>query len=439
MSRSGPGRGPRRLHAQIFWAMAMAILAAIALGGLASTWFWHREPRLPAFATAAASFAVRDLPQGAALPPALAARARELDLSLALWDARGELLAVSGPALPEPSAAAPEPGFWGSYHALGVNLRLPDGRTLAVGALRSEAGPHRRWPLPLPLLIAGLGVLLALLAYPIARRITRRLARLSESLERFGQGDLSARVEVRGRDEIAALAQRFNASATRIEALVEQQRRVLASASHELRAPLSRLRMALELALEPNAQLAEPRRAKLLADASADIDELDGLVADVLLASRAQRPPDQRAFEPIALVALVRAEAERAQLPCAVADGLASATVRGDARMLVRLIRNLIDNARKHAGGHGLELALSRDGSDLLLSVLDRGPGVAEAERERIFEPFYRPAGHREGQGGGVGLGLSLVADIARLHGGSARHRAREGGGSAIDVRLPLS
>jgi len=419
--------------------MAFAILAAIALGGLASTWFWHREPELPSFATAAAKFAVRDLPQGSALQPALAARARELDLSLALWDARGALLARSGSALPERPASAPELGFWGSRSAIGVNLRLPDGRTLGVGAPRSQIGPHRGWSLPLPLLIAVLGVLLALLALPIARRITRRLARLSESLERFGQGDLSARVEVRGRDEIAALAHRFNASAARIEALVAQQRRVLASASHELRAPLARLRMALELALEPNAQLEEPRRAQLLGDASADIDELDGLVADVLIASRAQRPPDQRAFEPVELAALVRAEAERAQAPCTIAAGLeaAAATVRGDSRMLVRLLRNLIDNARKHAGGSGLELALRRDGGELVLRVLDRGPGVPEAERERIFEPFYRPAGHREGQGGGVGLGLSLVADIARMHGGSARHHPREGGGSAIEVRLP--
>jgi signal transduction histidine kinase len=430
-------RAPRRLHAQIFFAMAFAILAAIALGGLASTWFWHREPHLPPFATAAASFAVRDLPRGEGLQRALTARARELDLSLALWDARGRLLAHSGGELPERLSRSPEPGIWGSRSAVGVNVRLPDGRTLGAGTPRADLGPHRGW-LPLPLLIAALGVLLALLAYPIARRITRRLARLSESLERFGQGDLSARVEVRGRDEIAALATRFNASAARIEALVAQQRRVLASASHELRAPLARLRMALELALEPNAQLSEPRRAQLLHDASADIDELDGLVADVLLASRAQRPADARAFEPVDLAALLRAEAARAQLPCTVAEGLGQNTVRGDARMLARLLRNLIDNARKHAGGDGLELQLSRNGDRLVLSVLDRGPGVPEVERERIFEPFYRPAGHREGQGGGgVGLGLSLVADIARLHGGSASHRPREGGGSALEVRLP--
>jgi len=429
-------RGPRRLHAQIFFAMAFAILAAIALGGMASTWFWHREPRVPSFAISAARFAVRDLPEGDALQPALAARARELELSLALWDARGQPLARSGDALPKRLAPAPELGFWGSRSVIGVNLRLPDGRTLGVGAPRSEISAHGPWSLPLPLLIAALGVLLALLAFPIARRITRRLARLSESLERFGQGDLSARVEVRGRDEIAALARRFNASAERIEALVAQQRRVLASASHELRAPLARLRMALELALEPNGQLDEPRRAKLLAETSADVDELDGLVADVLLASRAQRPSDRRAFEPVELAALVRAEAERVQAPCAIAEGLGATTVRGDARMLVRLLRNLIDNAGKHAGGDGLELALSREGGELVLRVLDRGPGVPAAERERIFEPFYRRAGHREGQGGG-GLGLSLVADIARMHGGSARHQPREGGGSTIEVRLP--
>lgn len=430
-------RGPRKLHLQIFLAMALAIGLAIALGGLVSSWFWQREEHVPPFARSAAAFVARDLPSGAALRPAIERRAHELGLSLALWDARGALLASSGPDAPERSPDARELGVWSSRTATGVVVRLPDGRYLGVGAPRAQLYPHRS--VPFPLLICALGAALALAAYPISARITRRLARLSASVERFGEGDLSARVEVRGRDEIAALAQRFNASAARIEALVTQQRRVLASASHELRAPLARLRMALELVLEPGASLDEARRAELLADSSGDIDELDGLVSDILLAARAQRPRDDSGFEPVALDALVRSEAQRAHVPCSVAAGLGTAAVRGDTRMLARLIRNLIDNARKHAAGAGLELALERDGSQLVLCVLDRGPGVPESERERIFEPFYRPAGHREGRDGGVGLGLSLVADIARLHAGTAHYREREGGGSAIEVRLPAS
>lgn len=429
-------RGPRHLHLQIFFAMAASIAIAIALGGLVSSWFWRAEDHVPPFARSAAAFVVRDLPSGDALRPALERRAQELGLSLALWDSRGALLASSGRDAPERSPEAREIGVWSTRTATGVVVRLPDGRYVGIGAPLAQY-PHRS--VPFPLMIIGLGAVLALAAFPVSARITRRLARLSASVERFGEGDLSARVEVRGRDEIAALAQRFNASAAQIEALVTQQRRVLASASHELRAPLARLRMALELVLEPGARLEDARRAQLLADTSADIDELDSLVSDILVAARAQRPRDDSGFAPVALAALVKQEAERAHVPCDVAAGVERATVRGDARMLARLIRNLIDNARKHAGGAGVELALERDRGELLLRVLDRGPGVPEADRERIFEPFYRPAGHSEGRDGGVGLGLSLVADIARLHAGTALYRAREGGGSVFEVRLPMS
>lgn len=294
---------------------------------------------------------------------------------------------------------------------------------------------HPHHGVPWPLWMVGLFLALGLASYPVARRIAARIERMSASVQRFGAGDLSARVHVEGRDELAELATRWNEAASHIEQLVGQQRRVLASASHELRAPLARLRMALELLLEPKDPPEAAARAKLLEQVSADIEELDALVADVLLASRAQDPSAGRAFERIDVAEVVKAEAERSDLAARIDEQRHD--VLGDRRMLARLVRNLLDNAHEHAQGAGIEIELTRADRELVLRVLDRGPGVPEGERERIFEPFYRPAGHRETHDGGVGLGLSLVADIARLHGGRARHLPREGGGSVLEVRLP--
>jgi signal transduction histidine kinase len=109
----------------------------------------------------------------------------------------------------------------------------------------------------------------------------------------------------------------------------------------------------------------------------------------------------------------------------------------GDPRLLRRMVRNLIDNGRRHGGGE-VELRLETVGeAGARLTVLDRGPGIASADAGRIFEPFYRPQGHAEGRDGGVGLGLSLVRHVAEHHGGQVRYRPREGGGSRFEVELP--
>jgi signal transduction histidine kinase len=109
--------------------------------------------------------------------------------------------------------------------------------------------------------------------------------------------------------------------------------------------------------------------------------------------------------------------------------------VNGDARLLRRLVRNLLENARRYGGGTPIEISVAVDHDTVTLRVCDRGPGVAAAERERIFEPFYRIRGTAE-SGNGVGLGLALVRQIARRHGGDARCEAREGGGSVFVVTL---
>lgn len=280
------------------------------------------------------------------------------------------------------------------------------------------------WLLP----IAAVTVLLGVAAYPVARRITRRLERLRLRVDALGRGELGSRVEVEGNDEVADLARSFNRAAERIEGLMGAQRRLLAGASHELRSPIARIRVALELATaDHHPELREP--------VAREIAELDLLIDELLLASRLDASEGLPQREEVDILGLLAEEAARSG---ADVEG-DRVLVLGDPRLLRRLIRNLLENARRHGGGSRVEASLSLvDAGTARLRVADRGPGVAEAERERIFEPFYRPAGTASPEGG-AGLGLALVRQIARHHGGEARCRPREGPGTCFEIDLPAS
>ena len=151
-----------------------------------------------------------------------------------------------------------------------------------------------------------------------------------------------------------------------------------------------------------------------------------GRAGDLLLASKARHGEVARDAGEVDLGALLREEARR--IDAAEPEG--EARVPGDGRMLRRMVRNLVENARRHGGG-AVETFIEAGPA---LVIADRGPGIPEAERTKIWEPFYRPPGHREGEDGGVGLGLALVAEIATHHGAVARHEPREGGGSRFVV-----
>ena len=289
------------------------------------------------------------------------------------------------------------------------------------------------------------GVAVALGAYPIMRRLTLRLEALQRGVERWGAGDLSARVNTSGRDEIAFLAERFNNAAERIETLMESHKSLLANASHELRSPLARIRMSLELT--PLAR-SSPQRMEI----SRSITELDQLIDEILLASRLDaKQADAEPFESLDLTGLAAEECARtnaelsAELGGVAGDSVDTSAhslmVQGSPRLLRRLIRNLLENARRYSTGDvNLALAKIRVGSRTLavITVQDRGPGVPEAQRERIFEPFYRLPGASE-RDGGVGLGLALVKSIAQRHNGTVRCEARPGGGASFIVELPLA
>ena len=277
------------------------------------------------------------------------------------------------------------------------------------------------------LMFLGTGTVVAVAAYPAVRRLTRRLERLQAHVDAWGQGRLSARVAVEGKDEVARLAASFNRAAERIEALVGAQKSLLANASHELRSPLARLRMAAEL-------LGEGAPAEIREELARNIAELDQLIEELLLASRLDAMAEAgRALEEVDLAALLAGE-------CAHAGAQLSAapvTLRGEPRLLRRMVRNLLENAGRH-GAAPIEAALDAPTPDLIrLDICDRGPGVPEAERELIFTPFHRRAGASEADGG-VGLGLSLARQIARRHGGEVKCLARDGGGACFRVTLPV-
>ena len=341
----------------------------------------------------------------------------QLGVDLSLYAADGKLLASAGEVLPAPDLSGRESGW---IHGRGrgprIALNLADGRWLIVRALRDRGAS---W---LPKL-ALLAIAVAIGAYPIVRRITRRLERLQKRVDQLGAGDLSVRVEVQGNDEVAQLARRFNRAAEQVESLVEAQRGILAGASHELRTPLTRIRMGIEL-------LAGDDQSALRARMSNDIRELDELIEELLLASRLRAGESLEISEPVELLALSAEEGARVG---AHVSGT-PATVQGDTRTLRRMLRNLFENAQRHGRGTPVDASIETTDTGMVrIVVSDTGPGVAETERERIFTPFYRAVGL---SGGGSGLGLALVREIARHHGGDARYLPREGGGSCFEVTL---
>ena len=361
------------------------------------------------------------------LDAALARLAHQLRSDLALLAPDGAPLATAGGPIPAPSATLRESG---RYRVRGSGpiaaLRLPDGRWLLARPTHPPFGLR-----PVTHVLGGLGILaiaIAVGAYPVVRRLTQRLERLRTQVDKLGSGDLAARVDEAGSHEVAALARSFNRAAEQIERLVAAQKTLLASASHELRTPLTRIRVATELLGEDRPELRE-RVAR-------DIAELDALIGELLLASRLDTMEALEEGEEIDLLALAAEETARYG---AEASG-EPVSVRGDRRLLHHLLSNLLENARRHGSAQRepIEVSVSRaaDGA-ARLRVADRGRGVPAEERDRIFEPFYRPAGLREGEDGGVGLGLALVRRIARLHGGDAVCVPREGGGSSFEVTLP--
>ena len=358
----------------------------------------------------------------------------ELDLDVTVRAIDGTALDVAGtefPPLPPGDLAELRRGQVVAAHAPRFFIAAPifvDGRVRGV----VEASPvYRSFRAPSlwrPLLLLGVIMLIAGVASgPLARRISAPIERLTAVVRRFGEGDLTARVTPpRGRwqwrhrhrppDELDQLTRAFNEMAERIESLVRGQKELLANVSHELRSPLARMRVALELLPR------DASNAARLDDVEADLVELDRLIEDVLTATRLEvsgLPAHLAAVDVGELFTQLVARAEHHPLTAGKtvrAPGGEGIVLTADGALLKRALWNLVENAAKY-GAPPIELSATREDNMVALRVKDAGAGIAPAERERVFDPFYRGDKART-PGSGFGLGLTLARRVAEAHGG---------------------
>ncbi|MEM7633498.1 MAG: HAMP domain-containing sensor histidine kinase [Pseudomonadota bacterium] len=415
----------RRLYLQIYGTIIASLITVVVLTAVLWSTFARDRFDGDVFETIG-KLAALSLPAANTPVPeqqaAVRRLSRELEIDIALFDRNRERIAASDPAIGLPDWLDDRSSGFGRPRGYAWTFRLPDGRWL-VADLRRRGG--RRPLLGLALLLASVAFGVGVVAYPFVRRLTRRIERLQAGVQRIGAGELSARVEVEGRDEVAQLAGSFNEAAEKIEKLVGAHRLLLANASHELRTPLSRVRLGVEM-LETNP---DPSRVATVRE---DIAELDELIDEILLMSRLDARNCADLSQPIDPLALVAEECARYQ-NCE-ATGSAP-EIHGDIRLLHRMVRNLLENAVKY-GRPPVIANVTADGDQAILTISDTGGGIPDGLHDKVFQPFYRVHGHQNVKG--YGLGLPLVRQIAEAHGGSVSIVPKAEATSAIRVSLPL-
>jgi signal transduction histidine kinase len=294
--------------------------------------------------------------------------------------------------------------------------------------------------LPFALLVLGVT---ALIAWPLAVSVLDPVRALSHAMNRFGTGDLSARVAQYSDDEIGELALGFNRLADRIRELLQSEKMLLAAVSHELRTPLQRVRLALELATDAG----DVPDARHLSSVSADLNDLDELLSDILVVARLDPartasdgllakqpvPPDELIAE-----CVERVEAAHPNRSIHWLEGRPLPLCSMDPRFVRRALLNLLENAARYSPpSEPIEIAAWADESNLVIWVRDRGEGIPSELQSRIFEPFFQGDAAR-GNTSGSGLGLSIVQRIAEAHGGKVGVVSSEAG-STFRLTLPLA
>ena len=318
----------------------------------------------------------------------------------------------------------------------------------------THAPPQRRWAylhfafpqLPVAIAVGGLTTFILVLLF------TRPLVRMRKAARALASGDLGARVEQSPAaasqstsDEFQGLVHDFNHMAERLESLVDAQKLLLRDVSHELRSPLARLSVALELASDD----ANPELTAHLSRIEREADKLNQLIGQLLTLSSLEARENTSAFQPVSLNQLCRdllpdAEYEAQQHNCTVTLMEENqCTIRGNADLLYRAIENVVRNAIRYTDPN-TEVTL-RIAETILesrhyasIEVTDHGPGIPEADLAHIFRPFYRVDQARSSHTGGFGVGLAITERAVRLHNGTLRATNRSAGGTSIFFLFPL-
>ena len=338
---------------------------------------------------------------------------------------------VPTPEPPPPAVALPSPFYEAHELALhpasaqrhDVTVRFPDGDTVTYRIRRLPGGA----PLPRNLFL-NLGLLLLLLVIALfvaARNITRPLSDLARAADSVGRDNRAVPpLAERGARELRNAARAFNTMQDRLHRYLDSRTRVLAAMSHDLKTPLTRLRLQVEALDNP------PMQARI----GRELDEMESMVREALSLFRGLDDGEPAsAFDVDELLAQIREEFASMGATVTV-SGNALRPFTGKPQALKRCLTNLIANAVNFGTRADIRV---EDGADLVIRIRDQGPGIPAEQLEKVFEPFYRLESSRNRDSGGTGLGLSIARDIAQAHGGSLRLANLEGGGLEATLRLP--
>ena len=330
----------------------------------------------------------------------------------------------------------PAPSFKSRGYVNGqlvVTHRSVDGRYWFVAA---DAHQTDRWTFfPYYVLVIGTTGLLCWLA---TVGIVSPIRRITASMDRFGQGDLSTRVNMQRRDEIGGLARSFDEMAERLQRLVMSERRLLQDISHESRSPLARLKFSVKLtrtAADANVALDRVER---------DVDRITSLLSEIVEVTRMEGEPSTRKWEKVNLGELVEetvsdcgVEAEFRDCSIRV-EGRINSEVSGDAELLRSAAENVLRNAIRYSPDQAMiDVTLAETDQGAIIAVRDRGPGVPAELLTSIFEPFFRVEEAREADTGGTGLGLSIAKRAVQLHGGTITAE-NANPGLRVTIAIPL-
>ena len=287
-------------------------------------------------------------------------------------------------------------------------------------------------------------VVTAAACWVLARSLSAPISRLRLATRQFASGELATRIgtDIRGQNEIAGLARDFDDMAGKIQGLVDSQQRLLRDISHELRSPLARLGVALELARQEN----DPaRRSRALARIERESERMNDMIGQLLSLTRLDSADVEVQSEQFDLAELLRrlvqdadfeAGARRCEIACSASGQV---LFRGSRELLARAFENVIRNALHYTPEGGrVSVDLRAAESSAVVRIADQGPGVPDAALEKLFDPFFRVADARDRQSGGTGIGLAIAERAVRLHGGTIRARNREHGGLLVEIVLPF-